>query len=1013
MQDARHLAAVATAVALTVAGGIGVLGARLASERDTPFEPDRALQAGTRVGAAAYVAMDPLEAATDTHLPIWGFEQGDGGYTSAIAATNVSDAEADVQLLLFDDGGKRVPCGNCIATVPGGGTHLFWPPDLEGVSEGPSVGGAAVMSSTQRVLAAVIDLPLAGEADHIAYRALGANGELVPPTTPQQPLVLNMARAGSVPQVGAADLHLGNFDRQQQVVANVTFFPWSGGTGPGLRATIDPGRWTILPLAAMSSVEPGAYSVVASGQAPLGMVARTVWPDRRGAAVSESVWHDQDIVVPLVMKRAEGSCSILAIRNTNAVSQTTATVELYEQAGGPPALQVPVSLPPGTAIDIDLCSDRRFDNLPDGFAGSARVRASSDAVSVETILASGGPGMAVFGGLAPWFAAADLRAPIVHAGWIYDGGTAPLPIHDSLLAVQNPARSPVVVVATYSGIRGDCQGKQFNHPPRTIPGLGSALLAPGPLGEGVLPRNCIAAASLSVSNGEVFAIVLDQAREQQATPTPRPTSTPTLAPSDTPSPEPTHTSTVTPTVVGTPTTTPERTATATSTRDATATTVPTRRATATFVPTRTPPAQEPKPPLPTVEVESWTRVNRANSLLPYDQVRFLQIDRTGGTWLRLLNPRGGPDTIVTVSRDGVWETYRAGLEAVVETLPVERLRQLGAVRDFFDQDSRGRLWIGPKYYDGSDWEVVSTDDSSPAGSVHYDNRALVDRADRAWLPFRNTGDCIPPTDCGNDGVRIFAPTGELETDVVLQQVPDAARYGVDHAHLVARRGVRTGSDLLGASLGPNQRQSGPLQDQAPSRAAQAGAAQTWLVAPSAYFLPPASEPKYYPYLDPRDFLVTGLRNSGYATAATVSPAGRLQVITWVEIDLGNAVEHRIFLNTLHEGGWEVEDLTGTPLLSGDVEFERIVAIDYCADGALWLGTAGGAIGARSDGERTDGNWTVYPADSGLFEAGEIVTDIGCGLDGSVWIGSRSGLLGYGFEPPPVRIYAPFTSSGGE
>ena len=66
---------------------------------------------------------------------------------------------------------------------------------------------------------------------------------------------------------------------------------------------------------------------------------------------------------------------------------------------------------------------------------------------------------------------------------------------------------------------------------------------------------------------------------------------------------------------------------------------------------------------------------------------------------------------------------------------------------------------------------------------------------------------------------------------------------------------------------------------------------------------------------------------------------------------------------------------------------------------------------RSDGERTDGLWTTYAADQGLFDPGDLPTDIGCGHDGSIWIGSLGGLLGYGFDMPPVRIYAPFTSTG--
>jgi hypothetical protein len=245
-------------------------------------------------------------------------------------------------------------------------------------------------------------------------------------------------------------------------------------------------------------------------------------------------------------------------------------------------------------------------------------------------------------------------------------------------------------------------------------------------------------------------------------------------------------------------------------------------------------------------------------------------------------------------------------------------------------------------------------------------------------------------------------SGTLAADVPLRPLSDPPQYGLDHAKLVAR----------GGSNGPGAaREWGNGRAERAAEPAQADANAAWLVAPDKLLILPSTEPTYYPYLDPRQFLATGLRNSGYATAATLSPSGSLQVVTWVEIDEGSRVDHRVFLSTWHDGGWEVEDLTSIDLFPGSVEFERVVGMDYCTSGELWLVTAAGGVAVRGDGERTDGLWTTYGAAEGLFAPGELPTDIGCGEDGSVWIGSMSGLLGYGFEAPPVRLYAPFVADG--
>ena len=1015
MHDSPHLGAPGKAAALFVASAVGVMGTVLVLGEGTNPATLGVQQTRPVVSAAAYRAVSDVEAGSEARVALWSAERGGARLTSAIAVANVSGMENDVRLDLYDAEGKELACTGCAATLAPGAATVFWPPELKG-ADTPGTVGEGVVFADGPVLVAVADVPLGAHFDHALYAAVPVGADLQSPVPPQHALVLNGAIIDGLEAKGDGQVHIINLDRQQSVTALASFFPWSGGVPAALRVPVDPGRSEVLRLMMMSAVQPGAYAAQVSAQTQIGVATRTEWSDRRAAAMGEAVWRDTDLALPAIAKRNAERCSIVAVHNTSAVSTTAATAELYADSGGAPLLQIPFGLPPGGSTALAPCADRRFDSVPDGFLGSMRIRSADNPLAAETLLDHvGGAGMAQYGAQASWQPAVRLHAPLIHAGWDYTGGAAPAARYESRIAVMNPTRGAVTVTVAFTGTRGACSGKTVSAVPQTVPGLGSTVIAPGPSGDAVLDAGCMAYGVIQAAGGPVFAVVLDEGTLQDVTPTP--STVPTQGPSATASPTATATvegETPEPTEEPSPTATPEDVSPTPADGSPTLESPPpaTGQATATFVPTRTPPPDAPRPPLSTVAPESWVRANRGNSLLPFDFVRFLHVDRAGNTWLRLINPRGGPDTIVTATRTGVWETFRGGLRPAVEALSQDRLQQLGAVRDFFDRDTRGRTWIGPEYYDGARWHVVSRDDTSAAGSVHYDGRALLDPGDRAWLPFRASGDCIPPQPCGNDGLRVFGPDGGLVDDVVLAQVPDAARYGVDRAQLVTARGARGAAGTLDARL------SAPLASRAgfpafqPAGSAQSGGSAAWAVTPDRYYRLPSLEPGYYPYLDPREFLTTGLRNSGYATAAALAPSGLLQVITWVEVDLGSAVEHRILLNSLHDSGWEVEDLTPSPLFGPDVEFERVVAMDYCSSGELWLATAAGAVGARRDGERPDGAWTVYPADSGLFDPGELPTDIACGEDGAVWIGSRGGLLGYGFSPPPVRIFAPYTARRG-
>jgi len=388
--------------------------------------------------------------------------------------------------------------------------------------------------------------------------------------------------------------------------------------------------------------------------------------------------------------------------------------------------------------------------------------------------------------------------------------------------------------------------------------------------------------------------------------------------------------------------------------------------------------------------------------------------------MRLIKPSGGSDAVVHVSAQGEWSIFDGGMKAVVARRPLEDLVELASLRDFFDIDEQGRVWVGPEVWDGVRWTAFGRSAVDAGGGVRFEERTLLDPGQRGWVPFSTELDCVPPNYCAATGLRVFAPDGSTVEDVALRRPGVGAAGAADTNLVTLRSGVpggavaSSGDAARAASRRPSKSAGGGGSSKAHDTAAlpqrlDQGGASDWIVSPNEYFELPGSEPQYYPYLDPREFLSTGLRNSGYASAAAVSPSGRLQVVTWLERDLGSQVAYQILLNTLAEDGWLVEDLTNTPFLGGDVEFESVVAMDYCSDGALWLATQAGKIGVRQDGERPDGAWTVYPEGSGVLKDGAVVSDIGCGPDGAVWIGTQSGLLGYGFAMPPVLLYVPSAS----
>ena len=498
------------------------------------------------------------------------------------------------------------------------------------------------------------------------------------------------------------------------------------------------------------------------------------------------------------------------------------------------------------------------------------------------------------------------------------------------------------------------------------------------------------------------------------TPTPVDTLTPvpsrTPAPSATPSTEPSATTGPSPTGEGElPTVTPRPTVDATR--------GPTRTALPTAAPTARPSA------LPTAKpAGSGFRRPDAGAPLPLRRIRRLRFGPDGELWARVPDPSGGPDIVLTRVA-GRWRRWGT-VEQVIEQRFSELLGK-GVVPDFFAADARGRIWAGPNLYDGRAWRRLATDQIHPGGTLRHDQRTLLDRAGRAWVPFGGTTECASPLGCAAAGVRAFDADSGAGASVDVDVVPEMGEYGLEDLHFVrgqAGSGPPTLSSSATATASRNDalgrlgrwlglvrpRVARPSSTASTSSAASMLAADdVYVVSPSAlYVLPDTITAIRYPFLPGIEDAGGETRNAGYATTSAMDLSGRLVAFTWVERHEGRTLSYQIVANTWLGTGWDTPlDLTpGSPLLiAGSAEFLRISAAAFAPDGTLWLGTSDAQVASLKEGV-----WTHHftAANSPLI-AGEPIQALTVAADGTLWIAQASGMLTYGgsglVETPTIYL----------
>jgi hypothetical protein len=362
-------------------------------------------------------------------------------------------------------------------------------------------------------------------------------------------------------------------------------------------------------------------------------------------------------------------------------------------------------------------------------------------------------------------------------------------------------------------------------------------------------------------------------------------------------------------------------------------------------------------------------------------VSDVAVDAAGAVWLRLGGARRLPtDLVIGIGRNGRPQLRAALTEVVAGRFEI--IRRQGSLVDYWAVDAGGRVWVGPTFFDGRAWTQLDRDSVSASGALLYDYRAAADAKGQAWAPWAVFPNCPSPEPCDQRGLRAFDAKGQ-QGDVAFAPLYEADAWGVADVHL-----------LQAAGAAPTERL--PL----------------YAAARAAFYRLPSVEGENYPFLGP-PLLPTQLRNAGYATAAARRPDGRVQVITWVELQKPEAVEYRILANTWTEGqGWDApEDWTESPLVAGNARGVRLVVaawspVAVAADQAtLWAASSAGGV-ARQVG----GKWDLaFDAKEIGLTAGARIRDLAVGLDGTVWLATDQGVFTYGELgpiPPPVRAYLP-------
>lgn len=393
---------------------------------------------------------------------------------------------------------------------------------------------------------------------------------------------------------------------------------------------------------------------------------------------------------------------------------------------------------------------------------------------------------------------------------------------------------------------------------------------------------------------------------------------------------------------GTPPTPP------TATRTATPSPTVARTATATATRTATPRTPGPTlpPATPSGPAPGWAT---PGGILPTGPVRAVAVDASGTVWFRVAAGAGAPDTVTAIGPDGRRRDH-ASQRAAVAADPAAIVAG-GTMPEFWAVAADGSVWVGAARFDGAAWRTLRPDVAGAGGDVRHAERVVVDRGDRAWVPFASASPCGGLAACATDGVVGIDAGGGAGGDVLLPRRAEPGALGVPAVRLEDRLAV-------------------------------GGVA---LVGPEGAWFPP--DRTLHPIPDVARSAAMGRAGFGWITASTRRPDGRLQVFAVVEA-AGGLGTYRPTSYTWTGGGWQAEPLAGMPLADDAATYPiPIVAAAYDAQGALWIATRRGEIAVREGARWTR---TFTSANSPLAAP---IASIAAGA-GALWVGTERGALRY-------------------
>lgn len=350
------------------------------------------------------------------------------------------------------------------------------------------------------------------------------------------------------------------------------------------------------------------------------------------------------------------------------------------------------------------------------------------------------------------------------------------------------------------------------------------------------------------------------------------------------------------------------------------------------------------------------------------------IDARGTLWARSLAVpdtrwRTVNDRLIGIDAHGKVQA-RGTIASIVERSHAGVVRA-GTVDDVWAVDGAGRAWVGARFHDGSRWTVVGRDEIDPDGATRLEARAIVAADGLAWVPFTTAQACPGADPCDARGLAAFDGRGR-RGGLTFEPAYEADAFGLADVHL-----LKPTADIAPAAVGRMR----------------------------LYVLPDTigvAHPLLGPPADPG-----GLRNAGYAGAASRRADGTLDIFTWVELQAPEGVSHHVFRNRWQpSAGWDVpDDLSASPLFEGQTRNVRPSAAAWSpavpGEGespTLWLASSGGGVARWRDG--------VWDA---RFEAADIglparsrIRDLAVGLDGTLWLAADDGLYSYG-ELDPIAV----------